>query len=301
MNHFLQLTGCTLAALVLANGVAAETAGTVLFAQPGTQIVAESGVARAAVKGDVLQTGERLVTPAGSISQVVLPDGSLIGMRPESELKITPALAGSGSKAPVVGLISGTARVIGAELMDNKKISNFTLQSGAATVSLKGADLESAVVKPDAKPTGPTGAPGAPGGSAAPGSYQRLLVGTASVANGNQVAALAPQQVSFVGGANAGPVTLATPAQNVFGGNRGNPAPQSGAGATPGASPGGKGTANISPVNSLKIGTAPGVAKPATAMPPLSPMAPSVTNIKVPITGPAVRPCTRSIGNTCVQ
>lgn len=302
MNHFLQRTGCTLAALVLANGVAAETAGTVLFAQPGTQIVAESGVARAAVKGDVLQTGERLVTPAGSISQVVLPDGSLIGMRPESELKITPALAGSGSKAPVVGLISGNARVIGAELMDSKKISNFTLQSGAATVSLKGADLESAVVKPDAKPTGPTGAPGA---AATPGSYQRLLVGTASVANGNQVAALAPQQVSYVGGANTGPVTLANPAQNVFGGNRPTAAPQSGAGATsgasPGASPGTKGPANISPVNSLKIGTAPGVAKPVTAMPPLSPVAPAVNNIKVPVTVPAVRPCTRFIGKTCVQ
>ncbi|QTN29949.1 FecR domain-containing protein [Rhodoferax sp. AJA081-3] len=298
MNHFLQLTGCTLAALVLANGVAAETAGTVLFAQPGTQIVGETGVARAAVKGDVLQTGERLVTPAGSISQVVLPDGSLIGMRPESELKITPALAGSGSKAPVVGLISGTARVIGAELMDNKKISNFTLQSGAATVSLKGADLESAVVKPDGKPTGPAGAPG---GAAAPGSYQRLLVGTASVANGNQVAALAPQQVNFVGGANAGSVTLATPAQNVFGGNRSNPAPQSGAGATHGATPGGRGAANISPVNSLNVGTPPGLARPATAMPPLSPMAPNVTNTRVPVTVPAVRPCTRFIGKTCVQ
>lgn len=294
MKHFLQVTGCTLAAFVLASGATAQTAGTVLFAQPGTQIVGESGVARAAVKGDVLQSGERLVTPAGAISQVVLPDGSLIGMRPESELKITPAPAGSGSRAPVVGLISGTARVIGAELMDNKKISNFTIQSGAATVSLKGADLESAVVKPDAKTTG---AAGGPGGAAAPGSYQRLLVGTASVASGNQVTALAPQQVNFVGGASAGPVTLNTQAQNVFGGNRPTAAQQAGAG----ASPGGKASVNISPVNSLKVGTAPGAAKPISAMPPLSPMAPSVTNVKMPVTGPIVRPCTRFIGKTCVQ
>ncbi len=281
MNHFLRITGCTLAALGFAKGVAAETAGTVLFAQPGTQIVGESGVARAAVKGDVLQTGERLLTPAGAISQVVLPDGSLIGMRPESELKITPAPAGSGSKAPVVGLISGTARVIGAELMDNKKISNFTLQSGTATITQKGADLESAVVRADAKPVA-----GAGGAAVAPGSYQRLLVGTASVSNANnQVAALAPRQVNFVGGGNAGPVTVATPPQNVFAGNRVGPAPQAGTGTGPG---------NIR-------GTPPSLVKPLTPMPPLTPMTPPITTVKIPVTVPVVKPCTRFIGKTCIQ
>ena len=281
MSHFLRMTCCALATMGFAHSAAAQTAGTVLFAQPGTQIVGESGVARAAVKGDVLQTGERLVTPAGSISQVILPDGSLIGMRPESELKITPALAGSGSKAPVVGLISGTARVIGAELMDSKKISNFTLQSGTATVSLKGADLESAVIKPEARPAGATGAPA---GAAAPGSYQRLLVGTANVANGNQVTALSPRQVSFVGAGNTGPVTLSTPAQNVFPANRGNPAPQPGVGAAPGS--------RVNP---------PGLARPAITMPTLSPMAPNVNTVRVPAPVPAVRPCTRFIGKTCIQ
>jgi hypothetical protein len=285
MSHFLRITCCAFAAMGFAHGVAAQTAGTVLFAQPGTQIVGESGVARAAAKGDVLQTGERLVTPAGSISQVILPDGSLIGLRPESELKITPALAGSGSKAPVVGLINGTARVIGAELMDSKKISNFTLQSGGATVSLKGADLEAAVVRPDARPTGAAGAPGA---AAAPGSYQRLLVGTASVANGNQVTALTPRQVSFVGAGNASPVTLGTPSQNVFAVNRSSPAQEPGAGAAPGSR-----------------GNPPGLARPVVAMPTMSPMAPNINNARVPAPVPApvpvVRPCTRFIGKTCIQ
>ena len=275
MNHSLPTAFFTLAALGFVQVVAAETAGTVLFAQPGTQIVGESGVARAAVKGDVLQTGERLLTPAGAISQVVLPDGSLVGMRPDSELKITPAPAGSGSKAPVVGLISGSARVIGAELMDNKKISNFTLQSGTATVNLKAADLESAVVKPDAKP--------AAGAGAAPGSYQRLLVGTANVANGNQTAALTPRQVSFVGGGNAGPVTVNAPAQNVFAGNRPNPAPQTGAGTSP--------NARVNP---------PSLVRPAMPLPPLSPMTPSTPGAKIPVTVPGVKPCVRFIGKTCV-
>lgn len=282
MNAFFRTASAILTLLGLAQSVAGQTAGTVLFAQPGTQIVAESGIVRAAVKGDVLQTGERLVTPAGAISQVVLPDGSLIGMRPESELKITPALAGSGSKAPVVGLISGTVRVIGAELMDSKKISNFSLQSGAATVNLKGADLESAVVRPDAKP-------GVGGGAGAlatpPGSYQRLLAGTANVGNGNQVTALAPQQVSFVGGVNSGPVTLSPSALNVFGSNRPTPAQQTVTGTSPGT--------KTNP---------PSLVKPVTPPSPLSPMAPPVAGIKIPVPPvPAVRPCTRFIGKTCVQ
>lgn len=286
MNHFIRLTSCTIAALGMAHSVAAETAGTVLFAQPGTQIVGESGVARAAAKGDVLQTGERLVTPAGAISQVVLPDGSLIGMRPESELKITPAPAGSGNTAPVVGLISGTARVIGAELMDSKKVSNFTLQSGTATVNLKGADLESAVVKPDAKP-------GAGGGAAgpAPGSYQRLLVGSGSVSQGNNPsAALAPQQVSFVGGANTGPVTLTAAAQSVFAGGRTPTGPTSGA------------AAGGSPNTTLKTTPAPGLVKPVAPTMPLAPLAPPVVAIKIPVVPvPAPKPCTRFIGKTCIQ
>lgn len=281
MSRYVRMTLCALAGVVLSHGVAAQTAGTVLFAQQGTQIVGESGLARVAVRGDVLQTGERLVTPAGAISQVILPDGSLIGMRPESELKITPALASSVSRAPVVGLVSGAARVIGAELMDSKKISNFTLQSGAATVSLKGADLEAAVVRPDGKPAGTALATAA---TAAPGSYQRLLVGTASVANGNQVTALSPRQVSFVGAGNAAPVTLTTPAQNVFAGSRTNPAAQSATGATTGAR-----------------GNPLGLARPVTTLPPVSPMAPNVNTVRMPAPVPAVRPCTRFIGKTCIQ
>jgi len=268
---YVWITTCTLAALGLANGVAAETAGTLLFAQPGTQIVSATGVARAAAKGDVLQTGERLLTPAGAISQVLLPDGSLIGMRPDSELKIDAAPAGSDNKAPVVGLVSGSARVIGAELMDSKKSSNITLQSGTATVKLKAADLESAVVKADGKSAG---------GDAAPGSYQRLVVGTGTVANGNQVVALTPKQVSFVGGGSTGPITLTTPSHSVFAGNRPTP-----------AQPDAKGAQAASPVATLRLNN------PATVVKPVSP----VTNIPLPVTTPPVRPCTRFIGRTCIQ
>ena len=278
-HHRLRFTSCALAALGFAHSVAAAPAGTLLFTQPGTQIVSTTGTARAATKGDVLQTGERLLTPAGAISQVLLPDGSLVGMRSESELKIDAAPTGSDGKAPVVNLVNGTARVIGAELMDNQKTSNFLLQSGNATVKLKGADLESAVVKADGKFAG---------GESAPGSYQRLLVGAASVTNGNQVATLTPKQVSYSGALNAAPVTVATPSQNLFGGGNRSLGQQP---AGSGAVDKGTGSNNNNATVPLKL---------VNVVTPLKPIVPVAQPITVPV-APVIRPCTRFIGKTCIQ
>ena len=284
LHHMLIITA-TLIALGFTQSLAAAPAGTLLFAQPGTQIVNSTGTARAATKGDVLQTGERLVTPTGAISQVLLPDGSLIGMRPDSEVRIDAAPAGSDSRAPVVNLVNGTARVIGAELMDTKKATNFTLQSGSATVKLKGADLESAVVKVEPKSVG-AGTP--------PGSYQRLLMGAGTVANGSQVANLATQQVSYTGATNTALVNVATPSQNLFsGGNRGSG--QSTAGSGSAEKRGGHTTPNtITPIKLANIVTH---LKPPTPMvqPLIQPVA------APPAVAPAVKPCTRFIGKTCIR
>jgi hypothetical protein len=98
-----------------------------------------------------------------------------------------------------VSLVRGTARVIGAELMDTNKQSRFTLQSGPATLKLKGADLESALIRPDTtKPSGVSDA----------GSYNRLLTGSGSIGNGTALETLPIRQVSFVGVTTVAPITL---------------------------------------------------------------------------------------------
>ena len=280
MKH-LRITSCALAAVCVAHSVAAAPAGTLLFTQPGTQIVNSSGTARPAAKGDVLQTGESLLTPAGAISQVLLTDGTLIGMRPASELKIDAGAAGSDGKWSVVNLVNGSARIIGAELMDTKKASNFTLQSGNATVKLKGADMESAVVKADGRSAA---------GDTAPGSYQRLLVGAGTITNGSQTAALAPKQVSDSGATNTAPVTVAAPSQNLFGSNtRGTGQQPGGSGATD--SRGTTGNNNATTPMRLVNGL--------TLLRPMNPATPGAQ--PVPAVAPTVRPCTRFIGKTCIQ
>lgn len=96
MNPLLRITSCTLAALGFAHDAAAEAAGTLLFVQPGTHIVSASSVARATKKRICVADQRALADTGGVPSQVLLPDGSPIGLRPDSELNIAAASAGSG-------------------------------------------------------------------------------------------------------------------------------------------------------------------------------------------------------------
>ena len=181
----------------------AAPAGTVLFAQPGAAIISEGGASRPATRGEVLQAGERLVTPANGISQIVMPDGSLLGVRPGSELRFElPAQASDAAKS-VVSLLQGSTRVIGAELMDSNKLSTISLRSGNAVVQMRAADLEAATVK-----AGST--------RDAEGSYQRLLTGTANVGVGQSISALSPRQVSYVGTTAIAPVFVSSISPTLF-------------------------------------------------------------------------------------
>ena len=270
----LWIASYTLSAFFVQSGAAAAPAGTLLFAQPGTQIVGTTGTTRAATKGDLLQSGERLLTPPGAMSQVLLPDGSLIGMRPDSEVRIDLAPAGSDAKPPVISLINGTTRVISADLLDAKKVPNFTLQSGNATVKLKAADMESAVVKANDK---------APPGASAPGSYQRLVVGAGSVSNANVATALNAGQINFVGAPNTAPVTLSAASPNLFATGRGAPTTATNTGTNP------KGAGS----SLASIGTSRRGVNPPTVRVPSPPV--------VPVAPAVVKPCTRFIGKTCIQ
>ena len=135
MNRFF-IGSLTLLGASLASSVFAATEATVLFAQPGTVIIDAEGVSRPVKRGDVVQSGERLSTPPGGISQLKLLDGSLLGVRPDSEVKITPPPLAADKGLQVVSLTKGTVRVLGAELMDAKSPSRFTLQSGLANLQL---------------------------------------------------------------------------------------------------------------------------------------------------------------------
>lgn len=177
------LSALTLA-LGLVTGAQAQEGATVLFSQSGSQIINAAGASRPANRGERLQSGERLVTPANAMSQIKLPDGSLVGVRPGSELSID-----SGSRQQTIAVQQGSVRVIGAELVRPQASSNLVVQTPQARVELKAADLETAVTRP------PAG--NQPAGEA--GSYSRLQAGTANMQKpGAPVEALALRQTAFV-------------------------------------------------------------------------------------------------------
>lgn len=199
----------TLAILLgsFASGAFAAPAGALLFSQEGAQIIDAAGVTRPARQGDVLQTGERLLTPPNGITQVKLPDGSLISVRPGTEMRIDPPPTGVPNQQQIA-LIHGAVRVIGAELMDKLKSSAITLQTGQATLQLTGADIESAVVRPDSQK---------PQGLGDPGSYNRLQIGAGTLRSGTVLEPLALRQVSFISLAGLQPITLGSVSPTLFG------------------------------------------------------------------------------------
>lgn len=177
------LSALTLA-LGLVTGSQAQEGATVLFSQSGSQIIDSAGASRPANRGERLQSGERLVTPANAMSQIKLPDGSLVGVRPGSELSID-----SSSRQQTIAVQQGSVRVIGAELVRPQASSNIVVQTPQARVELKAADLETAVTRP------PAG--NQPAGEA--GSYNRLQAGSANMQKpGAPAEALALRQTAFV-------------------------------------------------------------------------------------------------------
>lgn len=174
---------------MLATGVAhAAPIGTLLFAQDGVQIINPQGQSRPARRGDALEPGERLVTPENAATQIRLLDGSLVGVRPGSELTVNLPDTASGVAQQIISLLSGKVRVIGSELIGGKP-APLLLNAGDSRLQMNGADLEAAVVPKGRTPTD---------GGAGTGSYSRLLVGTAQLNVGATVVPLAPREVNFV-------------------------------------------------------------------------------------------------------
>ncbi|MCK6411537.1 MAG: FecR domain-containing protein [Azonexus sp.] len=182
-------------ALALPAAAHAQEGATVLFSQSGSLIVNPAGDSRPATRGERLQTGERLITPANAISQIKLSDGSLIGVRPGSELSI-----GTENRQQTISLQQGAVRVIAAELIKPQAKSQLVVQTPQTRVELKAADIETAVVRPRA------GNQQAGEG----GSYSRLQTGSASMqtpAGGMET--LSPGRTAFID--NGGRLTREMP------------------------------------------------------------------------------------------
>lgn len=207
MKQALKTGLLTSALAMLAAPVFAAPAGTLLFTKGDLQIINAAGVSRVGKAGDVLQPGERLVTPEGAVCQIRLWDGSLIGVRPDTELKVELPDQASARAKSVIQMVKGGLRVINVDLRDGKVHVPITLQSPTGIVDLTNADAESRVVSAETLKKA---------GVKDPGLYTRVQIGKGTIRTGAVEVPIAIRTVAFTPTIDVAPTLVSSPSTGLF-------------------------------------------------------------------------------------
>ena len=185
----------------------AAPAGTLLFARGDLQIIDAAGSARVGKAGDLLQPGERVVTRDGAVCQIKLWDGSLVGVRPDTELKFELPEQASARAKHVIAIVKGGLRVVNVDLRDGRARVPVQLMSPTGRVDLTNADAESRVVSPEALQKA---------GVKDAGLYTRLQAGTGIVRTGTVEVPIALRTVTFTPRLDVAPTVIAAAGTVLF-------------------------------------------------------------------------------------
>ena len=174
-------------------GAFAQEGAQVLFSSGSLTVIDAGGNQRTAKQGDMLRTGDRLVTPPGVLAQIKLPDGALVSARPESELRLERM--GANAERTVLHLNQGNVRVLNVDAPTGVVPRPVEVVTPTSTLQLTRGDGESILVKP--------------GGRAEPGTYNRVQVGEAVVRTPAGNLPLQTQQAAFASRPEASPAVIA--------------------------------------------------------------------------------------------
>jgi hypothetical protein len=155
----------------------------VIFTNDKLTVIDAKGIERTVKQGEFIQPGERVLTPPGVIGQIRLPDGTLLGARPGTDLKLEATLKTLGKN--VLVLNEGNVRVINIEPSKGPKPLPMDVISPISTMQLTGGDGEAMHVKQGSKQTVESG------------TYNRLQLGAAVVRNDKGELPLPPMQPVF--------------------------------------------------------------------------------------------------------
>ena len=186
MTHRIHLTTIAIVVAGLVSVPAFAQSGEaaqVIFTNDKLTVIDAKGVERAVRQGDFVQPGERLITPPGVIGQLRLPDGTLLGARPGTDLKLDSLVKSLGKN--VLVLNEGNVRVVNVEPPKGPKPMPVDVISPVSTLQIIAGDGEAIHVKPGNKQ------------NVEPGTYNRLQQGTAVVRNDRGELPLPPMQPVF--------------------------------------------------------------------------------------------------------
>lgn len=171
----------------------AVQAAQVIFSSDALTVIDALGTERRIKQGDFIQPGERVVVPPGVMGQIRLPDGTLLGARPGTDLKFESIV---NNLKNVLVLNEGNVRIINVEPPKGPAPLPVDVVSPVSTLQLKAGDGEAIHVKAGSKSI------------ADPGTYNRLQSGSATVINQKGSLPLVPLQSGFVSRSDIVPVKL---------------------------------------------------------------------------------------------
>lgn len=193
--------------LLLTNACAFAAAGRIQFVAGDAKILNDKQIERAAKKGEVVDQGDTIVTSSTGSLQVVLEDGGLLAVRPNTQLRID-AYVYSGkpddkNNKSFFSLAKGAFRSITGVIGQTNKQA-YRVSTPSATMGIRGTDHEPAVVLPLA----PGESPETSLQAAAAGTYDRVNSGKTFIQNADGVLVIGPNQVGFAPAGGGVPVLL---------------------------------------------------------------------------------------------
>jgi hypothetical protein len=178
-------------------------AGRIQFVNGLVHIIAGDRQSRPAVKGAVVRESETIATDPGAVAQVVMTDGGIIAVRPDTLLLVqTFRFQGKedGTEASTLSLLKGGFRTL-TGFIGRRNRDTYRVLTTTATIGIRGTDHEVHVVAPPQAGETPV---------APPGTYNRVNSGETFVTTALGTAFVAANQVGFAP-LNAAPQILKVP------------------------------------------------------------------------------------------
>lgn len=171
----------------------------VIFTTSHLVVINAAGVKRHVMQGGFIHAGERAITPPGVSAQIRLPDGTLLGARPGSDIRLDSIVNSLGKN--VLVLNEGNVRVINVATARGPVPMPVDVINANSTLELKSGDGEARNVKTGSQ-------------ISEPGNYNRLQTGVATVRNETGTVTLAPMRTETsvaVAGASSNTLDRETP------------------------------------------------------------------------------------------
>ncbi len=153
MNQLSRTWGWVLgAALLLCQALAqAQEAGTIARLSGKATITAADNSTREAKASETVNTGDLIATAAGAEVLVRFKDNSTMIVRSDSKVKISQfRFEKKPTDAVNTSLVSGTLRAVSGQIAKAQP-ANVKYDAGAATIGIRGTDIEVAIVPEGAK------------------------------------------------------------------------------------------------------------------------------------------------------